>query len=583
MSADTRSLQPLARTRKPWRARLGVLLLLGGVVALGVLLYPSRVPKKADRVVVEEASAPARPDRVPDSHKTVVTEAAKPKQDLREAVVQVEPEPWPPNQWVQLFDGWRRAEGGSFSDQGAVAVTDDGLSLEAPAECMVGVAFAREAPVMDYELRFEMRKDHGRDHAGSVIFPVGDSHCLWAINHGGRDFGLDLVDGKRDGDIGGNRTNRHYTLEDGRWYQCVLRVERRSILAKINIETIVDVQTAGRTFSLWGGFRTAMSLGFLAANGTGVHLRDIRLRRLGVLPPVREPVRELPGAVGDVLLAMDRQDSGAAWEAMLRATAEGRRDEEAARLLEVASRALMQRAVAAGRLLRYTRAAHMAGMAHRLHPETPDIRTVMRWAKEGNAARTQSRFSWSYLDGLKPVHGDWRKQDNELVCRAPARAVIMYHGQSKENFSFEADVVGGHERRSLRFGLFFRSRRGGGRFLYFLLSDAEDRVVVGGGQGEVDAMAPEADGVDVRYAKGRPHYPVVTGMVYHLQVTCVGRRFACYVNDELVAEGTDDDPTDGRLGLLAHQAHAHFDNIVIRRYAPMPELTGDYGDAVKER
>jgi hypothetical protein len=495
--------------------------------------------------------------------------------------VQTKRETWRPNQWVPLFDGWRRAQGGAFGDQGAVVVVGDVLSLEAPAEGMAGVVCTYDVPATDYELRFEMRKNRGRDHAGSVVFPIGDRHCLWAINHGGRDFGLDLVDGKRDSEIG--RAHRRYSIEDGRWYRCVLRVERRHILAKIDHETMIAMPTTGHVFSLWDGFSPAAPLGFVAANGTCVHVRGIRVRRLGILPQGREPVREFPGVVGDAVMAVERGDYEAAYKAMGEVRNEARRGEEGQRLVATASRALMRRAVAEARMLHYDRVRRLVEFAYRFHPETPDIRVLGKWAQAADNAYIRSDFSYAGLGGLKVVRGHWQKQDNELACRAPMGAVIMYDGVSKENFSFEADVTGGHGRQSLRFGLFFRSRRSGGRFLYFLVSDVEDRVYVGGGAGDVAAMPPPADGVEVRYAAGRPHYSIATGMTYHLQVICVGREFSCYVNGELVAEGTDDEPVSGRLGMLAHQADAHFDDVTIRNYFPMPELTVDYGDAPKGR
>ena len=484
-------------------------------------------------------------------------------------------EAWPPGQWVPLLDGrgldgWRIAQGDWLADAGTVAVTDGCLELVAPGDRAVGITCERSIPLSDYEIRFEAMRTHGTQYAAALVFPVGSAHCLWAVGNQTINFGLDQVDGKRDTEIA-NPANRHYQIADGRWYRFTLRVERARIRAWIDIETIIDVPTFGHTFSVWEGYRELRPLGFLVGAGTGARVRDLRLRRLGVASRTEPAVPDLPGPLRQVLLALNAGDPRPADDAMIRALAEAPRNEAIRQKLDDAYLALMRRSVAAARLYHYDRVVDIAHLAWRIRPESQDARGLLKWASDGRRSPTGSEFRYGGLGGLKPIRGNWQVVDDELVCLTQSDAAIMLDGTSKEDFSFEIDATSGRREPGSRLGVFFRSWRG--RFLYFLLSDEEDLLAVGGGAGEVASMPLAAGGVSVRYPAGRPAYPVATGITCHLQVICIGKKVECYVNDQLAAECTDESPVSGRLGLLARRADAHFDNLRLRRIAPMPDLS----------
>ena len=492
-------------------------------------------------------------------------------------------EPWPPGQWVPLLDadgldGWRVAQGDLFQAQGTVAVTAGCLELRATGDRAVGVACTREVPASDYEIRFEAMRTHGTQYAAALVFPVGSAHCLWAVGNQAINFGLDQVDGKRDTEIA-NPTNRHFDIVDGRWYRFTLRVERARIQAWIDIQTIVDVPTFGHAFSVWEGFRELRPLGFLVGGRTGARIRDLRLRRLGAAPRPEPAVPELPAPLKQVFLALNAGDLRPADDALIRALAEAPRNEAIRQRLDYTYLELMRRSVVAGRLFHYESALAIAHLAWRIREESQDARNLMEWASETGRSPIATQFLFGGLGGLKPLQGNWQVEDDELVCLTQLDAAIMLDGTTKEDFSFEIDATSGRREPGLRLGVFFRSWRG--RFLYFLLSDEEDLLAVGGGAGEVAAMPLAADGVSVRYAAGRRAFPVTTGITYHLQVICIGKKVECYVNDRLVAECTDESPVSGRLGLLTRRADAHFDNLRLHRIAPMPELSQVLGEHLK--
>jgi hypothetical protein len=507
---------------------------------------------------------------------TVIAAAETPPRgsQIRRLDVPVVREPWPPGEWVPLLDaeglgGWRIAQGGIFDPQAAAAVTAGCLELRAPGDRAVGLAFSHEVPATDYEIRFEAMRTHGTQYAAALVFPVASAHCLWAVGNQGIHFGLDLVDGKRDTEIG-NPTNRRFDIADGRWYRFALRVERARIQAWMDIQTMVDVPTFGHTFALAGEFRELRPLGLLVGGGTGVRVRNLRLRRLGTAPRPELPVPELPEPLKQVFLALNAGDLRPADDFLIRALAEARRDEAIRRSLDDTYLELMRRSVAAGRRFQYESALAIAHLAWRIREQSQDARNLMEWAADTGRSPLATQFLFGGLGGLKPLKGHWQVEDDELVCLTEPDAAIELDGVSYRDFSFEIDVTSGRRRPGLRLGVFFRSWRG--RFLYFLLSDEEDCLAAGGGAGELCAMPLAADGVSVSYPEGRRAFPVGTGITYHLQVVCIGRKVACYVNDQLAAECSDDGPESGRLGLLARRADAHFDNLRLHRIAPMPEL-----------
>jgi len=86
--------------------------------------------------------------------------------------------------------------------------------------------------------------------------------------------------------------------------------------------------------------------------------------------------------------------------------------------------------------------------------------------------------------------------------------------------------------------------------------------------------------VRFRYVRQEPVYlggqsfPVEPGKTYAVAVRCLGDSFQCFINGELVADGSPGGILPaGRLGLSVHGGAAHFDNVRVFRSAPLPELS----------
>jgi len=111
-----------------------------------------------------------------------------------------------------------------------------------------------------------------------IHFPMGETQCILAV--GGWDgtvVGLDEVDGK-DGDR--NPTTKHIRFEKRRWYRVRLRVTPERVQAWIEHKSVIDIPTAGHTFSVSSTLAVVRPFG-LSTYGTTGAFRNIRIRSLG--------------------------------------------------------------------------------------------------------------------------------------------------------------------------------------------------------------------------------------------------------------------------------------------------------------
>lgn len=184
--------------------------------------------------------------------------------------------------WVPLFDG--RTLGrfeplgvGAFSRPGEVRVQNGTIVLER-GQLQTGIAWKGEFPRDNYEVRLEAMRTDGGDFFCGMTFPVGDEPCTLIVGGwGGTVVGLSNVN---DMHAAENETTQGKHFDNGRWYAIRLRVTPERIEAWIDQEQVIDLERAGKRFSVWYEQEPVRPFGF-ATWDTAAALRNIQLRRLG--------------------------------------------------------------------------------------------------------------------------------------------------------------------------------------------------------------------------------------------------------------------------------------------------------------
>jgi len=260
------------RKRRRLLAAIGIAALgLGAAVAVVVSLRPPR-PKAAIAELRGKLGKAKEKDK----------EKHKGKEKDKEP-----PPPPPPGEWASLFDGktlrgWRVvAEGRDFVRHGRVYVDAGRVVLERGAP-RTGIAWMGEFPTVDYEIALEARREAGNNCFCDILFPIGASTCLLNVGGWGQDLvGLTCVDGQV---APNNETGRRMHFENGRWYRIRLRVTEPRIEAWIDEEKVIDLPTAGHTFTTHIIPRPLKPFG-ICNFSVGSALRNIRLRRVEPGPP----------------------------------------------------------------------------------------------------------------------------------------------------------------------------------------------------------------------------------------------------------------------------------------------------------
>jgi hypothetical protein len=199
---------------------------------------------------------------------------------------------------VRLFDGktlggWRAVTGPRFAGREKARVVDGQIVLEVAvsdmegvrAEVRTGIAWTREFPKMNYEVRMNAMETASAHHGFcQFTFPVGSSACtLRAGAWSG--VALSTVDGA---DSNANPTFTQMAFEPGRWYRLRLRVSRGRIEAWVDEQQVINLRTAGHRLAPWWPLDASRPFGVANHRGA-LHLRDIMVR------PVRGPAaRDAP-------------------------------------------------------------------------------------------------------------------------------------------------------------------------------------------------------------------------------------------------------------------------------------------------
>jgi hypothetical protein len=181
--------------------------------------------------------------------------------------------------WKQLFDG-KSLDGftpSKFFMAGKPEVKD-GLLILGKGNPMTGVTYTKgDFPKLDYEVSLEAKKTEGNDFFATTTFPVGKSHCSLVVGGwGGRLVGLSSINGA---DASENETGRDKELKADQWYRIRIRVTKDKIVAWIDKEKVVDLETDGRQISTRIECVACHPFGLATYRTVGA-IRDLKVRML---------------------------------------------------------------------------------------------------------------------------------------------------------------------------------------------------------------------------------------------------------------------------------------------------------------
>ncbi len=181
--------------------------------------------------------------------------------------------------WKPLFDGkslagWKAAD---YLGSGKVGVKDGTLVME-PGKQMTGLTYRKgDFPKVDYEVTLEGKKLEGDDFFCTTTFPVDRSFCSLVVGGwGGTTVGLSSLNGA---DASENDTTTTKEFSKGTWYRVRIRVTADKIVAWIDDDKVVDVETKDRKVSTRIECDACKPFGFCTWNTAGA-IRDVRVRPL---------------------------------------------------------------------------------------------------------------------------------------------------------------------------------------------------------------------------------------------------------------------------------------------------------------
>jgi hypothetical protein len=184
--------------------------------------------------------------------------------------------------WRSLFDGksldgWKPAD---FAGRGEPSVEDGKLMLPSGV-ALTGVTYADgdgDLPTTNYEIALEAQRVDGADFFCGLTFPVGDSHASLILGGwGGSLCGISSLD---DEDAAHNETRTNRRFKTGQWYRIRLRVLPERLVAWVDDDKIIDVNTKGKKVSLRRDIDASKPLG-LASFQTTAAIKEIKIRKLG--------------------------------------------------------------------------------------------------------------------------------------------------------------------------------------------------------------------------------------------------------------------------------------------------------------
>ncbi len=181
------------------------------------------------------------------------------------------------------LDGWEKTNFGGERD----VIVEDGVLIIESGYPLAGITSTlQDLPTSNYELRLKAKKIEGTDFFCCLTFPVRDSHLSLVVGGwGGTLVGLSCLD---DQDAAHNETAVHKNFDLDRWYDIRLRVTDSKVLAWIDGEKVIDVDTSGRKLSLRNEVLANRPLGICTFETTA-GIKDLILLRHPKAPEKEQP------------------------------------------------------------------------------------------------------------------------------------------------------------------------------------------------------------------------------------------------------------------------------------------------------
>ena len=180
--------------------------------------------------------------------------------------------------WEPIFDGrtlqnWKVT---NFGGEGDVSIENGALILGIGND-LTGITWTGILPRIRYEIRLLAKRLAGHDFFCGLTFPVNQSSCSLIVGGwGGGVVGLSSIDGQ---DASENETSLMKKFRDDQWYAIRLRVTDRKIVAWLDQEKIIDLETHNRRLSIRSEVTPSQPFGF-ATWRTKAAFRDIQRRVL---------------------------------------------------------------------------------------------------------------------------------------------------------------------------------------------------------------------------------------------------------------------------------------------------------------
>lgn len=183
-----------------------------------------------------------------------------------------------PGKEVSLFDEetlglWKVTD---FGGQGDVYVKDAAIYLEM-GSYTTGITWSGPVVRMNYEVSLEAMRVDGTDFFCALTFPVAENPCTLVLGGwGGTLCGLSNIGFY---DASENETTTFYSFKNKVWYHVRLRVLPDRIMAWLDGEELVNVETTGKKIDIRPEMDLCQPLGIATWVTTGA-VRNIYVTKL---------------------------------------------------------------------------------------------------------------------------------------------------------------------------------------------------------------------------------------------------------------------------------------------------------------
>jgi hypothetical protein len=188
----------------------------------------------------------------------------------------------PAAEWTVLFDGksmkgWTKPKGFDYDDAGEVELKDSTMILNGGLYA-TGIRWSGKFPKTNYEVQLEAQRVRGYDFFCGMSFPAGDGALTLILGGwGGYLTGLSCVDGYRADE---NETCGSIDFKNKKWYRVRVRVTDQRVTARVDDDTICDLETKDRKLTVTSEMEPCLPFGIATWGDTTGALRNIRYRKL---------------------------------------------------------------------------------------------------------------------------------------------------------------------------------------------------------------------------------------------------------------------------------------------------------------